>query len=280
MPPTYFVVYLSPNGSTQTVATALANKLKELGQEVIRFNLAEDAGSPNVLNRLTEAAYPCLCIGSPVYRDMAVAPVMDFINGLNTKDIAWAVPFVTWGAACSGVALWQMGGALLQKGYQLAAAAKVGAVHSMMWQLDPPPANGRPHAADIEEVKALAVTLTEHFSTGRITPLPLETLDYQTPERAAEFKAKLEKPKMIIPKILDENACTQCGTCVEECPVGAVVLDPTPEFNDDCIDCFNCIRLCPEAAIEPKVPLKKIEEMVLGRVNTIQEKPLTRVYWG
>ncbi len=33
-------------------------------------------------------------------------------------DGAIAVPFVTWGQACSGVALWQMGSALKEKGFK------------------------------------------------------------------------------------------------------------------------------------------------------------------
>ena len=83
---------------------------------------------------------------------------------------------------------------------------------------------------------------------------------------------------MIIPKTVDEESCTQCSVCAEECPVAAISLDPYPVFNEACFDCFNCIRLCPEAAIEPGVPLAKIEEMIRDRVTTINEQPLTEIY--
>ena len=84
---------------------------------------------------------------------------------------------------------------------------------------------------------------------------------------------------MIIPKTIDEEACTQCGTCEAVCPVGAVVLDPDPVFNARCFDCFNCVRECPEDAIIFSVPLEKIEAMIRKRMETFNEKPLTQVFF-
>jgi hypothetical protein len=57
----------------------------------------------------------CLFVGSPVYRDAAVPPIMDSIEKLPQMDGAFAVPFVTWGQACSGVALWQMATAFIEQ---------------------------------------------------------------------------------------------------------------------------------------------------------------------
>ena len=62
----------------------------------------------------------CLFIGSPVYRDVAIAPVINFIEDLPQLEGNYAVPFVTWGQACSGVALWQMSAALIKKGFRIA----------------------------------------------------------------------------------------------------------------------------------------------------------------
>lgn len=53
-------------------------------------------------------------------------------------------------------------------------------------------------------------------------------------------------------KITDE--CISCGTCVDECPVGAIsegddkyVIDA-----DLCTDCGACAEVCPTEAIEGK----------------------------
>jgi ferredoxin len=45
--------------------------------------------------------------------------------------------------------------------------------------------------------------------------------------------------------------CTMCGTCMDECPVGAIsegdpkyLIDP-----DACTDCGACAEVCPVGAI-------------------------------
>jgi len=274
----YYLVYISPNGSTGQVADVLAAQLQKGGARLDRLDLAEPAAYDAFIEKLDNDPQACLLIGSPVYRDMAVPPVMAFMDALAATDTGWAVPFVTWGQACSGVALWQMGGALETKGYRIAGAARVAGVHSMMWKSAQPAGKGHPDEDDIQRVRDFADRLLADSKNGVFTALPLEALDYQSAERAAEFKAKLDQPWMVIPKTVNAETCTQCGECMEACPVAAVSLDPYPVFSAACFDCFNCVRVCPEEAIEPKVPLAKVEEMIRGRVATINEQPLTEIY--
>jgi uncharacterized protein (DUF362 family)/NAD-dependent dihydropyrimidine dehydrogenase PreA subunit len=49
----------------------------------------------------------------------------------------------------------------------------------------------------------------------------------------------------------DPDLCTGCGTCVEQCPVSALVMNENlPEVDaDTCITCFCCQEICPEKAI-------------------------------
>ena len=274
----YYLVYISPNGSTGQVADVLAAQLEAGGASVDRLDLAGPADYDAFIEKLNSDPRACLLIGSPVYRDMAVPPVMAFIDALGSTKSGWAVPFVTWGLACSGVALWQMGGALEAKGYRMAGAARVAALHSMTWPADDPVGEGHPDEADKQPVRDLADRLLADGRNGTFTALPLDTLDYQLDERAAEFKAKLYQPWMVIPKTVNAETCTQCGECEEACLMAAVSLDPYPVFSTACFDCFNCVRVCPEEAIEPKFPLAKIEEMIRGRVATINEQPLTEIY--
>ncbi len=49
-----------------------------------------------------------------------------------------------------------------------------------------------------------------------------------------------------------EELCTGCGTCVEECPTGAITLeqDELAVIDDDtCIRCGTCHESCPEDAV-------------------------------
>ena len=275
---TAHIAYISPNGATAKVASALADQLTEENIETIVTDLSQ-SGQRDALVRSMAAGKPtCLFIGSPVYRDMAVPPVMALINALPQTTNGWAVPFATFGKACSGVALWQMAAALAEKGFSIAGAAKVVAVHSMMWQAAPPEGEGHPDGDDLARVRALAKDLATRFASGQPATMPLKALDYQPEELAAECKAKLEKPWMIVPKTVDPEACTACGTCADQCPAGAIVLNPGPEFGPECFDCFNCIRLCPEEAISPAVPMAEIHDRIRKRVRAIDERPLTRIF--
>ncbi|MFH2065406.1 MAG: EFR1 family ferrodoxin [Pseudomonadota bacterium] len=274
----FFVVFISPNGSTRLVADVFLQQLAEAGQDFASLNLSDQSLIPDFIEEVADAENICLLIGSPVYRDMAVPPVMDFIQRLPKKKNAWAVPFVTWGHACSGVALWQMGKALLGQGFRIAGAAKVAAVHSMMRNLDHPIGEGHPDADDQKEVVRMIDLLISRFDTNTVRALDPDILDYQPPERSGECKSRMGKPWMIVPKKIDTYACTQCGLCEEECPVQAIELNPYPKFTDSCFDCFNCVQFCPENAIQPAKSLDEIRANIGKRVNAIQERPLTQAF--
>ncbi len=51
-------------------------------------------------------------------------------------------------------------------------------------------------------------------------------------------------------KHVDIDACTECGTCAQSCPYGAIQLNPTPVFDQtECYGCWRCYNLCPTHAI-------------------------------
>jgi len=62
------------------------------------------------------------------------------------------------------------------------------------------------------------------------------------------FAAPIQNNKIMAYKITD--SCVACGTCIDECPVGAIsegdiyVIDP-----DQCVSCGTCAAACPNEAI-------------------------------
>lgn len=56
-----------------------------------------------------------------------------------------------------------------------------------------------------------------------------------------------------MPYKIQEDKCTSCGTCAEQCPQGAVKPGPTAYriSADLCIDCGACEAACPSGAPVP-----------------------------
>ncbi len=274
-----FVVFCSPSGSTKHVAEVIADAARALPARVATLDLGREHDWSRILDSIKEAgSNVCIFIGSPVYRDLAVPPVMKFIAALPEDAGGFAVPFVTWGGAASGIALWQMATELQNKGFLLAGAARVLGVHSLMWGSETPLGQGHPNGDDDLAIQDLVRLVGTRLQDRNFTALPLSRLDYHPPERAAEMKNKLTAPPGPTPRTVDEAKCTRCGICADECPAAVIELAPFPQFNAGCFDCFNCIRCCPEAAIQPEVTLAQIDERIRKRAEMMKEKPPTAIW--
>ena len=164
-----------------------------------------------------------------------------------------SVPFVTWGAVTSGVALFEMARALEEKGYPVRAAVKIVAEHSLLWQSENPLGKGRPDAADDDKVRDTGETGCR-CSCCRSAPLPVpaSALNYQSEALQKIFAGlSISAARKVLPQItVQPELCTRCGVCVAACQVGAVELGDGPVFNDRCIACYNCVRACPEQALQ------------------------------
>jgi ferredoxin len=171
-----------------------------------------------------------------------------------------------------------MGLALSEKGFTLAGAAKVAALHSMTADTDNPLGDGRPDANDDRAVAGLVADIQERLENGEMQGISVQTLDYQPPEIGGPMKEKLHLPWQPMPKQVVEEKCTECGICEEECPVGAITLSPLPEFSDRCFDCFTCARVCPENAVVPDINMQKLEANIRKRYAELNEQPKTQTF--
>ena len=49
--------------------------------------------------------------------------------------------------------------------------------------------------------------------------------------------------------VIGDN-CVPCGTCIHECPVGAISEGDIYHINpDECTECGTCASVCPNEAI-------------------------------
>ncbi len=71
------------------------------------------------------------------------------------------------------------------------------------------------------------------------------------------------KNRLIAKPVIQEDKCTQCGTCVQSCPVEGKAINwlngdktkaPVYDYKK-CIRCYCCQEMCPESAIVLKDPV-------------------------
>lgn len=49
---------------------------------------------------------------------------------------------------------------------------------------------------------------------------------------------------------IDPDACVACGSCINECPLGAISAGDVYSIDPDtCADCGTCVDACPNGAI-------------------------------
>ena len=61
--------------------------------------------------------------------------------------------------------------------------------------------------------------------------------------------------------VIDADACTACGTCLEWCPTDAIAWNEDGVAQRDeraCLGCGVCARFCPESAISLKAGARKV----------------------
>ncbi|MBN2705150.1 MAG: ferredoxin family protein [Deltaproteobacteria bacterium] len=270
-----FLVYCSPAGTTRKMARVVETYFPA----EVRVLEAGRGGEDRFLDEMAQTpGRVLLWLGSPVYSSHALPLIMDFIARLPARPAAWSVPFVTWGGATSGLALEEMGAALVERGYPLLGAAKIMALHSLMFEVADPVGRGRPDAGDEKLMAELCAAVAAALAREQPRPLDPARLAYQEREAAAAMRQlSLKVARGILPprEVLAER-CTGCGVCVENCPVAAVSLEPLPVYGESCILCFNCMRLCPEAAI--RADLTAIHQRVRERAEKYSESPLSEIF--
>ncbi|MGM0381095.1 MAG: EFR1 family ferrodoxin [bacterium] len=273
------VVYISPAGTTEKTAQFISQSFEKFKKRPKIFNLAEVTDHSDLYDSVKKSEEQLLLfVGSPVYVGHPLPPVLEFLEQLPAGENNLAVPFATWGAVSSGVALREMADILNEKQFKVCGAASILAEHSQMWSADDPLAENKPANAEKELLEELVENLRQRINSGASVALELEDLDYLPEEMREDYwQTSLEKIKPELPpKDLNQDLCTRCRICLENCPVNAIEFTPYPEFQKNCIYCFNCVRVCPEEAL--KVPTEKMVAMLRKKAEESPEPKQSRIF--
>ena len=244
------VVYLSGTGTTEKYAKAFADALPF---ECDITAMRHDTNPPSEFSE-----HELLVLAGPVFGGFMSPFVwkwLEDVQGNGTPLVNLAV----YGARDYDNALFEMEQKMREKGFVTVGAAALVARHSIAQTV----AASRPDAHDLEEVEAFATTIASRLDEmGSAHDAP--TFDFK----------HIDKEGGAAAHPLTNDACTECGTCADECPAGAIPADaPNTLVPDVCISCLRCVEVCPEGArYLPDALVEKITAM-LGKVGARDDKP-------
>ena len=240
------IIYFSQTGNTQKVAKVIANVFSSENHSVRTISY----------KKVTESDFiepEVFGVGAPCFESQAPSVVKDYLWSLPDLKKKKAFVFSTSGGA-PGKVLYDMAKPLMKKGAEVMAGflCRGTCYYPVPCLVGRCP--DRPNEQDLLKAKEFAQNILTHLSSGKDSTMPESRPDafkhglgfYQivgTFINDPLLRFLMPKPKV------DENTCTECKWCEEECPTNSIKLSPKPIVSDTCFRCYRCLTGCPEKAM-------------------------------
>ena len=255
------LVYFSPTGTTKTVVQGIANGINPGITELIDITI------PDARKQLLQTSEnELLVIGVPVYMGRVPALLNEWLNAIQAHNTP-TVCVVVYGNRVYDDALLELKNIVTKCGcIPIACAAYIGE-HSFS-NSETPTAQGRPDKDDLNHAEAFGQKIHEKLQSISSTS---QDSDVQVP---GTYPYGGVTELWTVDFIAVSDDCSQCGTCAEVCPVGAI--DPENSNLTDtgkCITCCACIKNCPQNARSMKPGLVKDASVRLHTLYSQRKEP-------
>ena len=241
---TVHAVYFSGTGTTEKVVTTLAKDLAErlgAGYEACCFNLPEARKQA-----LSFGPEDLAVVGTPVYAGRVPNLLLPYIRDMIHGEGTLAVPVVLYGNRNYDDGLMELRNVLRDNGFCPVSAGAFVGEHSFSRILGA----GRPDGEDMALVGELGEKTAD--KVRGLTELPGEAVHVNGCDPIRPYYTPRDRhgnPINILPvKPKTTDACTQCGQCAEECPLGAIDPEDAHLVPGKCMKCNRCVRVCPVQA--------------------------------
>lgn len=236
-------VYYSATDSTEKVAMSVAKGLAyKLGKPVTTVNIS----LPETREKeISFTPSDLVVVGTPTYAGRVPNKILPYFQEKLTGNGALAVPVVLFGNRSFDNALAELCAELEAHGFHTLSAAAFVGQHAFATAL----AHGRPDAGDLDKAESFGKRTAEKLLSRAESPAPIQVpgdpaAPYYMPLGIDGQPAKFLKAK----PVTDMEKCTDCGICVDVCPMGAIDRADVSSVPGTCIKCQACVVKCPEGA--------------------------------
>jgi ferredoxin len=229
-------IYFSPTGTTARAVLAAA---KGTGLPVEEIDLTNYEKRRNFQKAFSKNEMTI--VGLPVYAGRLPAHLDDFFAGLQGNG-APAAALVMYGHREYNDALLELKNRLEERGFNVIAGAAFIGEHTFSKNIAP----GRPDEKDLALAREFGNRAANAAAKAKPGTLKLRG-DF--PYKWQGYDPANPGIHVFIPHVVTGEECILCGTCVEECPWGAIALkDTIVTDNTRCLRCFRCFKVCPAGA--------------------------------
>jgi ferredoxin len=263
------IIFFSPTGTTKSVVKAIAR-----GYEADTPDILDITRAGARKQRLQTSEHDLLIVGVPVYLGRIPALAADWLQTLQAHDTP-VVCVVLYGNRAYEDSLLELQDILAARGCRAVAGAAFIGEHSFS-TTETPTAQGRPDVRDLELAETLGFKVREKLlsfsSSGQIPDIQFPGCHPYRQETCHPYRRGTVFWNVDFIAVSD--ACTQCRTCAEGCPVGAIDPDNSRAIDTErCITCCACIRHCPVHARMIKPGLVMDASVRLHTMNKERKEP-------
>ncbi|MFX0030446.1 MAG: EFR1 family ferrodoxin [Candidatus Hermodarchaeota archaeon] len=242
------LIFFSQTGGTEEIARKIREGILNSENQCDLIEMKKAKNKP--LND-----YDLVGIGTPTFFYREPVNVKNFIQNMEKVQGKHCFLFCTHGSVI-GNTYYYMAEELREKGYQVIGNFDSYSASSL--QFYPEIMHTVNHPDDIEIREALnfgknICDISLRIRNGETDLIPKFNLIEDTWWAKQSKNLTQEFLRRIFPKFeINEDKCTKCMTCQENCPTDAIDIEAEPPEiqKESCIFCGYCEKACPEGAIE------------------------------
>ena len=242
------IIFFSQSGGTEKLARRIHEGIKKSGNSsnLIKIKNVD-------ITKLDD--YDLIGLGCPTFFYREPVNIQRFIKNLPQMKGKQFFIFASHGS-CLGNTFYYINEGLKEQGYQVIGAFDSYSDSSLQFYPTPMHTQGHPDAQELQEAEEFGekiCLISDKVLKGETNLIPQFELVTDTWWYRDSKMATIDVLRHISPKlIINEENCTKCLTCQEECPGDAIDIsvDPPEIQKEGCIFCWACEKICPEGAIE------------------------------